>query len=77
MSGVPVPELEPAEFWAEESAAMAWLEQKAREKGLVLGDGWMQADAGWDMLEVWQCQADKEAPGRPHPPIGRVLRTGG
>jgi hypothetical protein len=35
----------------------------------------MLADPGWEMLEVWQCQEDKEAPGRPYPPIGRVLRT--
>lgn len=40
LSGVPIPELEPAEFVAEEAAAMERLEREARSKGLVLGDGW-------------------------------------
>ncbi len=73
-SGEPVPEMEPAEFVAEEVEAMEKIRAEARSKGLALGDEWLPADDGWEQLEVWQCQEDKEEPGRPHPPIGRVLR---
>lgn len=76
LSGVPIPELDPVEFVEDEATAMDRIQREARAKGLALGDGWMQAAAGWELLEVWQCQEDKEAPGRPYPPIGRVMRTG-
>mgnify|MGYP003527886329 CR=1 FL=1 len=75
-SGEPVPELEPADFVAGEAEALEKIRSEARSKGLVLGVGWLPADDGWEQIEVWQCQEDKDEPGRPHSPIGRVLRKG-
>ncbi len=73
-SGEPVPEMDQAEFAAEEAEAMEKIAAEARSKGLALGDAWIPAGDGWEQLEVWECQEDKEEEGRPYPPIGMVMR---
>ena len=75
-SGDPVPEMDPAEFVADEQTAMERLVREARSKGLVLGAAWETTDDGWERLVVWECQEDVEAAGTPYPPIGEIRRVG-